>query len=210
MSQRRLALKVPLLCLFCLSLLSAAPKKDKTSTQTAQGAAATKTSTAASTIDPKSFVIGAEDLLQIQVWRDAEVSRTVLVRPDGKITLQLLGEIQAAGLTPEALTQVIYDSLLKLKTLDKSEVTVTVMQVNSRKYFINGEVFKSGAYPLLVPTTVLEALVNAGGFREFANTKKIRIMRKGTVYHFNYKEVIAGKKMEQNILLEPGDQIFVP
>jgi polysaccharide biosynthesis/export protein len=210
MSHRCLALRLPLLCLFGLCALWAAPKEKKGAAPPASGAAATKASTGASTIDPKNFVIGAEDILQIQVWRDPDVSRQVMVRPDGKITLQLLGEIQAAGLTPEALTQVIYDGLLKLKTLDKSEVTVTVMQVNSRKYFVTGEVNRSGSYPLLVPTTVLEALVNAGGFREFANLKKIKVMRKGTVYHFNYKEVIAGKKLEQNILLEPGDQIFVP
>ena len=156
-------------------------------------------------------MIGAEDVLLIRVWRDAEVSGQVMVRPDGKITLQLLGEIQAAGLTPEALTQVIYDGMAKLKQLAKSEVTVTVMQVNSRKYFVQGEVGRPGAYPLLVPTTVLEALGLSGGFKEFANSKKIVIMhRDGTQSHFNYKEVIHGKKLETNIQLQPGDQVYVP
>jgi polysaccharide biosynthesis/export protein len=189
-----------------LSLLSAAPKKPKKGAK----APASATSAAPKTMDLKSFVIGAEDILKITVWRDTEVSAQVMVRPDGKITLQLLGEIQAAGLTPDALTQVIYDGLSKLKTIDRSEVTVTIIQVNSRKYFIQGDVYKPGPYTLLVPTTVMEALGFAGGFREFANQKDILIMRKGGArFKFNYKEVIAGKKMEQNILLEAGDQIIV-
>jgi polysaccharide export outer membrane protein len=161
-------------------------------------------------VDPKSFVIGAEDVLLIRVWNSPQVSGQVTVRPDGKITLQLLGELQAAGLTPEALAQTIYDGVLKFEAHDKSEVTVSVLQVNSRKYFIQGEVMKSGSFPLLVPTTVLEALVNCGGFREFANQKKIVVMRAGKQYHFNWKEVTHGRKMEQNILLQPGDQIIVP
>ena len=167
-------------------------------------------SAAGSTLDLKSFVIGPEDVLRVTVWRDTEVSTQVMVRPDGKITLQLLGEVQAAGLTPEALTQVVYDGLSKLKTIDKSEVTVTVVTVNSKKYFIQGEIFKPGSYPLLVPTTILEAMGYAGGFKEFANQKDIVIIRKGGErFKFNYKEVIAGKKLEQNRLLEPGDQIIV-
>ena len=161
-------------------------------------------------LDNKSYQIGPEDVLLIRVWRDPEVSGTVMVRPDGRITLQLLGEIQAAGNTPEALTQVIYDGLSKLKTLDKSEVTVSVQTVNSKKYYLQGEVNRPGSYPLLIPTTILEALVNAGGFRDFANQKKIVILRGSARYQFNYKEVIAGKKREQNIYLQPGDQIIVP
>lgn len=161
-------------------------------------------------LDSKSYIIGAEDVLLIRVWRDPEVSGTVVVRPDGKVTLQLLGEIQAAGMTPEALTQVVYDGLSKLKTLDKSEVTVSIQAVNSKKYYLQGEVNRPGSYPLLIPTTVLEALVNAGGFRDFANQKKITILRGSSRFLFNYKEVIAGKKREQNIYLQPGDQIIVP
>jgi polysaccharide export outer membrane protein len=206
MSRCSPVLQVLFLSFLGLSLLAAAPKKPKKGTPppAVSGAAA------GIGVDPKSYVIGPEDILLIRVWRDTEVSGVVMVRPDGKITLQLLGEIQAAGLTPEALTQVIFDGLSKLKTLDKSEVTVSIQTVNSKKYYIQGEVGKSGGYPLLIPTTVLEALVNAGGFKDFANKKKIVIIRNGTRYHFNYKEVVAGKKMEQNILLQPGDQIIVP
>src|SRR5215831_9716382 len=169
MSRRRWAATGLLVCVLSLSDLSAAAKKDKkAAAPAAAGTAATK-APGNGAVDPKSFVIGPEDVLLIRVWRDPEVSGQVVVRPDGKITLQLLGEIQAAGLTPEALTQVIYDGLSKLKQLEKSEVTVTVQQVNSRKYFVHGEVNKGGAFPLLVPTTVLDAIGLAGGFREFAN-----------------------------------------
>jgi polysaccharide export outer membrane protein len=213
MSRSSPPIRVILLFALSLSLLSATPQKDtpKKEKKGAKPAAPEAAVAAGPTLDPKTFVIGPEDILAIQVWRDQEVSRLVMVRPDGKITLQLLGEIQAAGLTPEGLSQQVFDGLSKLKkSIDKSEVTVTVQTVNSRKYFIQGEVNKAGNFPLLVPTTVLEALGNAGGFREFANQKKIVIIRKtGERFNFNYKEVIAGKKLEQNIQLQPGDQIIV-
>jgi len=207
MSRHHRALLALILCALGLSDLSAASKKSKKDAAPAVPGAKTPGS---ATVDPKSFVIGPEDVLLIRVWNSPNLSSQVTVRPDGKITLQLLGEVQAAGLTPEALTQSVYDGVSKFETHDKSEITVTVLQVNSRKYFIQGEVSRSGAFPLLLPTTVLEALVNAGGFREFANTKKIIIISGGQQYHFNYKEVIHGKKLEQNRLLQPGDQIIVP
>jgi len=207
MSRRRAAVRCIFLCVLGLSLLSAASSKDK---KKGAKAAAPVGGAAGSTPDPMTFVIGAEDVLKVTVWRDNDVSAQVMVRPDGKITLERLGEVQAAGLTPEALTQVIYDGLSKLKTIDKSEVTVTVVTVNSKKYFIQGEIFKPGSYPLLVPTTILEAMGYACGFKEFANQKDIVIIRKGGErFKFNYKEVIAGKKLEQSRLLEPGDQIIV-
>ena len=209
MSRLRLALVTVILCALGLSDLSAQSKKSKKGGTPAVPGAAAKTPGVA-TVDPKNFVIGPEDVLWIRVWNSPNLSNQVTVRPDGRITLQLLGELQAAGLTPEALTQAIFDAVSKFETHDKSEITVEVRQVNSRKYFIQGEVSKSGAFPLLLPTTVLEALVNAGGFREFANTKKIIIISGGQQYHFNYKEVIHGKKLEQNRLLQPGDQIIVP
>jgi polysaccharide export outer membrane protein len=209
MSRLRLALLALILCSLGLTDLLAESKKTKKDGAPAIPGAAAKTPDSA-TIDPKSFVIGPEDILWIRVWNSPNLSNQVTVRPDGKITLQLLGEIQAAGMTPEALTQAIYDGVSKFETHDKSEITVTVQQVNSRKYSIQGEVGHAGAFPLLRPTTVLEALVNAGGFKEFANTKRIIIISGGQQYHFNYKEVIHGKKLEQNRLLQPGDQIIVP
>jgi len=211
MRSRSQALRAICLSLFVASLLGAAPpqKGKKAAKPVASNTVATSVP-GPSPLDYKSYIIGAEDVLLIRVWRDAEVSGPVVVRPDGKITLQLLGDIQAAGLTPEALTQVIYEGMAKLKTLEKSEVTVAVTGVHSKKYYLQGEVLKPGAYPLLIPTTVLEALVNAGGFRDFANQKKIAILRGTTRFKFNYKEVISGKKLEQNIYLQPGDQIIVP
>ena len=163
---------------------------------------------AASAADVKTFVIGPEDGLSVRVWREPELSGSFTVRPDGKISLPLVNEIQAAGLTPEQLSAAIVQSLSRY--MNRPEVSVSVVAVNSRKYYIQGEVQKPGAYPLVVPTTILEALVNAGGFREFANTKKIVLLRNGKDrLKFNYKDVTRGKHTEQNVLLQPGDQIIV-
>ncbi|MBS1875635.1 MAG: polysaccharide biosynthesis/export family protein [Acidobacteria bacterium] len=159
-------------------------------------------------VDPKSFQIGAEDILGIQVWREPDFSRQVMVRPDGKITLPLINEVQAAGLTPDQLTASLTQNLSKF--LNNPQVIVSVMQVNSKKYYITGGVLKPGSFPLVVPTRVLEALSASGGFRDFANTKKIVILRKGQRLKFNWKEVTKGKNTEQNIYLENGDYIIVP
>src|SRR5580700_2004918 len=159
-------------------------------------------------VDPKAYIIGAEDVISIRVWHEPENSGEFVVRPDGKISVPLVGEIQAAGLSPEKLSTNIAESLQKIMV--HPEVTVGVLKVNSKKYYIQGEVNKPGSYPLVIDTTVLEALVNAGGFRDFANTKKIVILRGSDRLKFNYHEVTHGKKMEQNILVKPGDQIIVP
>lgn len=159
-------------------------------------------------VDPKSYVIGPEDVLTIRVWREPELSGVLPVRPDGKITMQLINELQAAGLTPVQLAGTIAESLSKF--MNRPEVTVAVQTVNSKRYFIQGEIRKPGPYPLVLPTTVLEALVNAGGFMDFANKKKIVILRGKERFKFNYNDVIKGKSSEQNILLESGDHIIVP
>ena len=159
-------------------------------------------------VDPKTFQIGSEDLLAIQVWREPDLSRQVIVRPDGKITMPLIAEVQASGLTPDQLAASLAESLSKF--LNNPQVIVSVLQVNSKKYYVTGEVSKPGSFPLVVPTRVLEALTASGGFRDFANTKKIVILRKGQRLKFNYKEVIKGKNSEQNIFIENGDYIIVP
>jgi polysaccharide export outer membrane protein len=164
--------------------------------------------TAGSGVDTKAYVIGAEDVLRVDVWREPGNSGTFVVRPDGRISLPLIGEVQAAGLTPEQLAKNV--SLGLERILTHPEVTVGVERVNSKKYYIQGEVNRPGAYPLVVPTTVLEALVNAGTFRDFANPKKIIVLRGSQRLKFNYKEVTHGKKMDHNILLQNGDQIIVP
>jgi len=188
----------------------AAPSSPEPAAKTDGETAVAKTAppSPAAPVDPKAYIIGAEDVISIRVWREPENSGQFTVRPDGKISVPLLGEIQAAGLTPERLSVSIAEGLQKVMV--HPEVTVGVERVNSKKYYIQGEVMKPGGYPLVIDTTVLEALVNAGGFREFANTKKIIILRGSERIKFNYHDVTKGKKMEQNILVKPGDQIIVP
>ena len=162
--------------------------------------------------DDPAYLIGEEDVLAINVWKEPEISRVVPVRPDGKISLPLLNDVQAAGLTPMQLAMVITERLKKYVT--DPQVTVIVTAINSRRFYILGEVNRAGAYPLLPNMTVLQALSGAGGFTQFANLKGIYILRnesgKQMKYPFNYKEVIRGKLAEQNILLKPGDTIVVP
>lgn len=159
-------------------------------------------------VDPKSYVLGPEDIIAIRVWREPDLSGSYAVRPDGKISIPLINEVQAAGLTPQQLTVSLAERLTKF--INRPEVTVSVQTVNSKKYFITGEVARIGAFPMPVPMTVLDALIGAGGFREFANTKKIYVLRGTKRFTFNYNQVIKGKHMEQNIQLENGDKIVVP
>lgn len=165
----------------------------------------------AATEDP-SYVIGEQDILDISVWKEAEVTRQVPVRPDGKISLPLISDVQAAGLTPTQLATSITEKLRKY--LVDPQVTVIIVAINSRRIYLVGEVARAGAYPLLPNMTVLQALSTAGGFSQFANLKAIYVMRdengKQVRYPFNYKEVIKGQKSEQNIILKPGDTIVVP
>ncbi len=162
----------------------------------------------------KIYVIGAEDVLRIQVWGEVRLSGDFIVRPDGRISLNLINEIQAAGRTCRELGDDIAEHLKAGEFMRNPSVNVQVVQVRSKKYYINGEVNKPGQYYLVTPTTVLEALNNAGGFRDFANKKKIRILRTTgegmKEFHFDYNSVIKGKKIEENISLIPGDQIIVP
>jgi len=160
-----------------------------------------------------TYVIGSSDTLAINVWKEPDVSRTVPVRSDGKISLPLAGEIQAAGRTPLALEQEIAS---KLKSyISEPEVTVMVQQINSQKFNILGQVARPGSFPLTSSTTVLDAIAVAGGFRDFAKQKSIYVLRQnpdGTQSRlpFNYKNVVKGKDAAQNIKLQPGDTIVVP
>jgi polysaccharide export outer membrane protein len=158
-------------------------------------------------VDTHNYIIGSEDILGISVWREPELTRAVIVRPDGKISMPMIGEIQAGGVTPEQLGKDLAQAFTKF--INNPEVLVSVQQVNSKKYYIDGAVNRPGEYRLITPTTVLEALSESGGFREFANLKKIRILRGTTTLKFNYKEVSHGKKMDQNIYLQNGDHIIV-
>ena len=166
---------------------------------------------AAATSDP-NYMIGAQDVLDINVWKEAELTRSVPVRPDGKISLPLLNDVQAAGLTPTQLSDELTKDLKKFIT--DPQVTVIVTQINSQRVYILGEMTRPGAYPLLPGMTVLQALSSAGGFTQFASLKKIYVLRseggKQEKFPFNYKEVVKGKNTEQNIVLKAGDQIVVP
>jgi len=162
----------------------------------------------AATIDPNRYLIGPEDLLFIRVWREPDFTLPLAVRPDGKITMPLIGELEAAGQTPLQLTASLTELLAQY--LNKPDVSVFVTDVRSKKFYIDGEVNRPGSFSLVTPTRVLEALSHAGGFRDFANTKRIRVLRGGQVHYFNYREVTNGKHPEQNIPVEDGDHIIVP
>jgi polysaccharide export outer membrane protein len=163
------------------------------------------------TVDP-NYSIAPEDVLTIDVWKEPEISRTVPVRRDGKISLPLLNDVQAAGLTPTQLGAEIVEKLRA--TIVHPQVTVIVAQMSSPRIYILGQVTRGGAYPLVPDMTVMQALSIAGGFTPYANLKKIYVMRteSGTdkIFPMNYKEVIGGRKPEQNIRLKPGDTIVVP
>jgi polysaccharide export outer membrane protein len=160
-----------------------------------------------------SFIIGNDDLLAINVWKEPDISRNIPVRSDGRISLPLVGEVQAAGRTP---LQLELDIATKLRYyIAAPEVTVMVQEIHSQKFNILGQVAKPGSYPLEVATTVLDAIAAAGGFRDFANQKGIYILRQNpgggqSRIAFNYKSVIKGKNLQQNIKLEPRDTIVVP
>ena len=167
---------------------------------------------AASTAVPPDYLIGADDVLSIVFWEAQNHGGEVLVRPDGKITLPLINDIQAAGLTPEQLRQQIVAA--SAKYLRDPNVSVIVKATNSRRVYVTGRVNKPGTYVITTPVTVLQMLALAGGVAEFAKKDKIVVMRTEadrTVSHkFHYSDVIKGEKLEQNILLKPGDTVIVP
>ena len=160
-----------------------------------------------------SFIIGNDDLLAINVWKEPDISRSIPVRSDGRISLPLVGELQATGRTPLQLEQDISSKLRNY--IAEPEVTVMVQEIHSQKFNILGEVLRPGSYSLDLATTVLDAIAAAGGFRDFANQKGIYILRQNPTsgesrIPFNYKNVIKGKNPQENIKLEPRDTIVVP
>jgi polysaccharide export outer membrane protein len=175
---------------------------DSKGPQTASGQIAT----------PSDFVIGESDVLNINVWKEPEISQNVVVRPDGKISLPLIGEVFVSGLTPVQTQTLLANKLQSILT--NPQVTVTVTEIRSRVVSITGEVAKPGTYPLLVPTSILQLISNAGGLGQFANKKGIFVLRtvdgKQQRFSFNYSQVLKGEKPEQNIILHPGDTVVVP
>lgn len=196
--------------------LAAGPVMAVTAQQPARAAAqAPPPSGGAATASPlpSDYVIGAQDVLQIVFWRDADMSvDAVMVRPDGKISLPLLNEIQAAGLTPEQLHVKLKEAAAKY--IEEPNVTVVVKEIHSRNVFITGNVARPGAYPLLTDINVLQLIALAGGLLDFADEKNVVIIRteRGRQQHhpFNYKDVVKQKNAAQNIALKPGDTVVVP
>ena len=158
------------------------------------------------------YRVGVGDMLQISVWKEPEISTTGPIRPDGKISIPLVNDLEVTGKTPLEIQAIVAEKLAPF--IKDPNVTVIVRTVNSKKVYLVGEVNGPGARQIMGPTTVLQILTEAGGLRPFAKEKDIYILRvtngKQQKFRFNYKDVIKGEKMEQNIFLEPGDTIVVP
>jgi polysaccharide export outer membrane protein len=169
--------------------------------------------TAAVPVVSANYIIGPDDILSVLFWRDKDLSADVVVRPDGKISLPLLNDVQAGGLTPTQLRDAI--NVVARQYVEEPSVTVVVKQINSRKLFITGQVEKPGPYPMSGPTTVLQLISMAGGLKEYTDGKRILVMRtdksgRQTSFVFNYRQVTSGKNLAQNIELQPGDTVVVP
>jgi polysaccharide export outer membrane protein len=161
----------------------------------------------------QQYVIGNDDVLAINVWKEPEITRSLPVRSDGKISLPLIGEVQAAGNTPPKLEQEIASRLRNF--IAEPDVTVIVQQVNSQKFSVLGQVNKPGAYPLANSATVLDAIAIAGGFRDFAKKKSMYVLRdngdgSSTRITFNYNQAVKGDGRAQNVRLAPHDTVVVP
>jgi polysaccharide export outer membrane protein len=163
-------------------------------------------------LSPDEYVIGEQDQLAITVWKEPELSSTVVVRPDGKITVPLINELKVVGLTPSQLQTLLMEKLQPF--LSVPQVTVMVRQINSRNVYLIGEVSKEGMFPLSGSITVLQLIAQAGGLKDFAKHKGIYVLRneqgKQVRLRFNYDDVIRGKNNQQNIVLQPGDTVVVP
>jgi len=199
------------MALIVLIATGCAYSQDAQKTPPASGTTA-KPAPEAKSASGEEYRIGPQDLVRIDVWKEPDISRTIPVRPDGKISLPLMNDVQAAGLTAMELAGSIREGLSKYIT--SPQVTVTVTEINSRRVYVTGEVMRPGAQPLLPNMTALQALTSAGGFTQFAKTKSIYILRiedgKQVKHPFNYKAVLDGKHPEDNIQLQPGDVIVVP
>ena len=168
--------------------------------------------TPTSAVVPANYVIGPQDVLSVVFWREKDMSADVVVRPDGKISLPLLNDVPAAGLSPEALRNAIAKAATKY--MEDPSVTVVIKEINSRNVYVTGQVAKAGTYRLGNDMTVLQAISVAGGLLEYADASNIVVLRKENgkerSIKFNYKDVIRGKNLEQNIILLPNDTVIVP
>jgi polysaccharide export outer membrane protein len=197
--KQNLLLKMVLICLFALAHPASAQDK------------ALQTWSAKS--QSSDYRIGAGDVLEISTWKEAELSRReVLVRVDGKLSFPLLGDIQAAGVTPVELTETLQKGLKNYVT--SPVVTVTVTNPGSQRIYILGEVQRTGEYPLGKSLTVLQAFAIAGGFTQWAAKDEIILLRRESnqekIYKINYKDIVKGRNVENNLVLQANDTIVVP
>jgi polysaccharide biosynthesis/export protein len=199
----QIALAVVLMLSSMALAQSAAPAQPASDSVSNQSSAAVQTG--------PDYVIGPDDVLHVAVWKEADLTATLPVRPDGKISLPLLNDVQAAGLTPKQLADSITDRLKKY--IADPRVTVVVNQINSKRVYMVGEVTHTGPLPLLANMTVLQAISSAG-LTQFANTKGIYVLRtengRQQKMPVNYKKLVKGEQMDQNYVLKPGDTIVVP
>jgi polysaccharide biosynthesis/export protein len=180
--------------------------------QTSSPLPAPSPATPAGVSAPADYVIGPDDVLSVIFWREKDMSAEVTVRPDGQITLPLINDVEASGLTPEELRLRVTE--LASKYVEDPTVAVVVKAINSRRVFITGNVAKPGVYPLTSPLTVVQLITIAGGVLEYAKEREIRVMRiengRTVAYRFNYRDVSRGRNLRQNIELKPGDTVVVP
>lgn len=208
-----ISLAFPLVILFAQEKSAKPPAENKLmSTKAKTGSSKADEPVVKPATEDPNYIIGPEDELIVNVWKEGDLSRSVPVRPDGKISLPLLNDVQASGLTPMQLGSEITSRLKKF--IADPQVTIIVSRVNSQRIYIVGEVSHAGAFPLVPNMTVLEALSSAGGCSPFAKQTKIYILRVENGHEirrpFNFKEVLSGQRMEQNIQLKPADTIVVP
>lgn len=186
---------------------------DPATADTAKSADIPKPADAKPAVDvPLGYIVGDSDVIRVNVWKEPEVSQTVVVRTDGNISLPLINEVKVSGMTPLQIQDLVAEKLKGF--LHNPQVTVTVIEIHSKRAFITGEVSRPGTYSLNAQTTVLQLIAQAGGFTPFAKTDSIVVLRtedgRQSRLKFKYKEVIQGKKTEQNIALHPGDTVVVP
>jgi polysaccharide export outer membrane protein len=207
-SRVRLGLTI---ALACGAVIGAGAQQRSTGPATPSATTDTKSAATPSGV-PADYVIGAEDVLSIIFWKDNDMSATVVVRPDGKISLPLLNEVQAAGRTPEQLRATVVEAAGKY--IEDPNATVIVKEIHSRNAFIMGNVTHPGAYAVASEMNVLQLIALAGGLLEYSDAKNITVIRiENGLRHdhkFNYKDVVKQKHAEQNIVLKPGDTVVVP
>ena len=202
-------------CVSILTLLCAgtgiAAQKQQAAGQGSNDTPQTSRPTASEEVS-SDYLVGPGDVLFVSVWKEPDASGSVLVRPDGKISLSLINDLSVDGKTPAEIQAMVTEKISPF--INSPNVTVTVREIHSKKVFVLGQVGHTGSFQIAQPTTILQILTEAGGLQPFAKQKSIYVLRtengQQKKFRFNYKEVVQGKNIEQNIVLEPGDEIVVP